>query len=58
MKTDKELNELSIECEFLNRKLAELADDELEQVTGGVRDEDTIEIPESDEKRVQKIWLQ
>ena len=37
MKTKEELNELKIEYESLSRKLAELTDDELEQVTGGVR---------------------
>ena len=36
MKTKEELNGLKIEYESLNRKLAELTDDELEQVTGGV----------------------
>lgn len=36
MKTKEELNELKIEYESLSRKLAELTDDELEQVTGGV----------------------
>ena len=35
MKTKEELNELKIEYESLNRKLAGLTDDELEQVTGG-----------------------
>ena len=35
MKTKEELNELKIEYESLNRKLAELSDVELEQVTGG-----------------------
>ena len=36
MKTKEELNELKIEYESLSRKLAELTDEELEQVTGGV----------------------
>ena len=36
MKTKEELNELKIEYESLSRKLAELTDKELEQVTGGV----------------------
>ena len=35
MKTKEELNKLKIEYESLSRKLAELTDDELEQVTGG-----------------------
>ena len=36
MKTKEELNELKMEYESLSRKLAELTDEELEQVTGGV----------------------
>ena len=35
MKTKEELNALKEEVETLNRKLAELSEDELEQVTGG-----------------------
>ena len=35
MKTKEELNEIKEEVETLNRKLAELTDEELEQVTGG-----------------------
>ena len=35
MKTKDELNTLKEEVETLNRKLAELTDDELEQVSGG-----------------------
>ena len=35
MKTKEELNELKEEVEALNKKLHELTDDELEQVTGG-----------------------
>ena len=35
MKTKEELNALKIEYETLNKKLAELTDEELEQVTGG-----------------------
>ena len=35
MKTKEELNELKEEVEALNRKLHELTDEELEQVTGG-----------------------
>ena len=35
MKTKEELNALKAEFEALNRKLAELTEDELEQVTGG-----------------------
>ena len=35
MKTKEELNALKKEVEILNKKLAELTDDELTQVTGG-----------------------
>ena len=35
MKTADELKELKEEAETLNRKLHELTDDEMEQVTGG-----------------------
>ena len=35
MKTKVELNELKEEVEILSRKLRELTDEELEQVTGG-----------------------
>ena len=35
MKTKAELNALKEEVETLNQKLAELTDEELEQVTGG-----------------------
>ena len=35
MKTKEELIELKTEYETMNEKLAELSDDELEQVTGG-----------------------
>ena len=40
MKTKEELNTIKEEVEALNNKLAELTDEELEQVTGGVTDED------------------
>ena len=36
MKTKEELNALKSEVETLNKKLAELTDEELTQVTGGV----------------------
>ena len=36
MKTAEELNSLKEELETLNKKLAELTDEELEQVSGGV----------------------
>ena len=36
MKTEEELNALKEEVETLNKKLAELTDEELEQVSGGV----------------------
>ncbi len=35
MKTKEELIEMKMEYETMNEKLAELSDDELEQVTGG-----------------------
>ena len=35
MKTKEELNEIKEEVEALNKKLHELTDEELEQVTGG-----------------------
>ena len=35
MKTQEELNEIKEEVEALNRKLHELTDEELEQVSGG-----------------------
>ena len=37
MKTNEELNALKEEVEALNKKLAELTDEELAQVAGGVR---------------------
>ena len=37
MKTQEELNALKEEVETLNRKLAELTEEELAQVSGGVR---------------------
>ena len=37
MKTKEELNELKEEVENLNKKLAELSEDELEQIAGGLR---------------------
>ena len=37
MKTVEELNALKEELEALNKKLAELTDEELAQVSGGVR---------------------
>ena len=36
MKTAEELNALKEEVEALNRKLAELSEDELEQIAGGL----------------------
>lgn len=36
MKTKEELNAIRNEVEALNRKLAELTDDEMEQVAGGL----------------------
>ena len=40
MKTKEELNALKEEVETLNKKLAELTEEELEQVSGGVEDLD------------------
>ena len=37
MKTKEELNTIKEEVESLNEKLAELTDEELEQVTGGIK---------------------
>ena len=44
MKTKQELNALKEEIEILNKKLAELTEEELEQVTGGdnVRPDDSV----------------
>ena len=39
-KTQEELNALKEEVETLNKKLAELTDEELEQVSGGAEDAD------------------
>ena len=38
MKTPEELKELKEEVETLNKKLAELTEEELEQVSGGVHE--------------------
>ena len=38
MKTKEELNALKEEIETLNKKLAELTEEELAQVTGGVKE--------------------
>ena len=46
MKTKEELNALKEEVETLNKKLAELSEEELAQVTGGVIESTiTIETP-------------
>ncbi len=42
MKTKEELNALKEEVEALNKKLCELTEEELSQVTGGVGNEDTV----------------
>ena len=36
MKSQEELNSLKNECEDLNKKLCELSEDELKEVTGGI----------------------
>ena len=43
MKTKEELNALKEEIETLNKKLAELNEDELEQVAGGILPKDYYE---------------
>ena len=43
MKSKEELNALKEEVETLNKKLAELTDEELEQVTGGILPKDYYE---------------
>ena len=40
MKTKEELNALKEEVETLNKKLAELTDEELAQVSGGLKESD------------------
>ena len=59
MKTKEELNALKEEVEALNRKLAELTDEELAQVSGGVRpvpDEPAIERP-GDEFAIPELFV-
>ncbi len=48
MKTKEELSTIKEEYENLNKKLAELSEDELEQVVSG-RDEHTIPLPKPNE---------
>ena len=43
MKTQEELNAIKEEIEALNKKLAELTEEELEQVTGGILPKDYYE---------------
>ena len=45
MKTQEELNALKEEAETVNRKLAELTEEELSQVTGGISNEGGLVIP-------------
>ena len=45
MKTKEELNELKEEAEAVNRKPAELTEEELSQVTGGISNEGGLVIP-------------
>ena len=42
MKTQEELNEIKEEVETLNKKLHELTEEELAQVTGGISVEDLV----------------
>ena len=44
MKSKEELNTLKEEVEAMNKKLAELTDDELKQVTGGMTEQELIEV--------------
>lgn len=46
MKTKEELNALKAEVENINKKLAELTEDELVLVAGGVESNDEEEIPD------------
>ena len=48
MKTKEELNALKEEVEALNKKLAELTEEELKQVTGGGAFAITVSFPESE----------
>ena len=45
MKSKEELNALKEEAETVNRKLAELTEEELSQVTGGISNEGGLVIP-------------
>ena len=45
MKTKEELNALKKEVETLNKKLAELTEDEMQQVAGGMLLRDFVPIP-------------
>ena len=53
MKTKEELNAIKAEVETLNRKLAELSEDELKQVVGGVG----IEREKLLDPLGQKFWI-
>ena len=44
MKTKEELNAIKEDVETLNKKLKELTDEELKQVTGGITEQELIEI--------------
>ncbi len=46
MKTKEELNALKEEYENMNKKLAELSEDELKQVAGGLKYEDKLNFPD------------
>ena len=50
MKTKEELNALQEEVETLNEKLAELTEEELKQVTGGIVIEPKESLPDTDTK--------
>ena len=51
MKTKEELNAIKAEVETLNKKLAELSEEELEQVNGGLKLD-----PERLRKKVEDVY--
>lgn len=54
MKTQEELNELKAEVETLNKKLKELTGEELNQVTGGITEQELIEIAKKTQIDISK----
>lgn len=56
MKTQEELNDLKKQVEVLNRKLAELTEDELKQISGGTNtDEDRASIQKEIDQSIAQI---